>query len=540
MNDAALKPRPAAPGEPRAGVLLPLPLKGPYDYSLEEALPRGTLVNAPLGSRTALGVVWNAGEGTLGADRLKTAIALEGRPSLPAELCDFIDWVARYTLNPPGVVLALALRARAAFDAETLRTAYVRGDKVPPRMTAARARVLDIARDGLARSIAGFAEDANVTPAVVRGLIDAGALAETSLPEFPPLPVPDPDAASIALNDEQDAAAKILVADVQAHRFCAALLDGVTGSGKTETYFEAVAQALRQGRQSLILLPEIALTVQFLDRFAQRFGCRPAEWHSDLSQRERRRVYRAVLRGEARVVVGARSALFLPFSDLGLIVVDEEHEQAYKQEDGVIYHARDMAVVRARLQRCPVVLASATPSLETYVNAASGRYRALTLTNRHGAAMMPEIRLVDLRAAHGDAGTWISPPLREALAVTLAAGEQAMLFLNRRGYAPLTLCHACGHKMVCASCSAWLVEHRYHRKLSCHLCGFEMATPSQCPACHAEKTLIACGPGVERVAEEFASLFPMRAWRSPPATRFTVRRKRRPRSAPWRNTKSTC
>ena len=508
MNDAALKPRPAVNTRLRVGVLLPLPLKGPYDYRLAEPLPRGTLVLAPLGPREALGVVWCESEGAVDDAKLKTAVPLEGAPRLPEALCDFIDWVARYTLSLPGVVLALALRARQAFEPETMRVAYVRGPVTPSRMTAARTRVLGATQDGLARSVAAIAEDANVTPAVVRGLIEAGALVETDLPEFAPLPVPDPDAVHPTLSDEQKVAADALIAEVKARHFSTSLLDGITGSGKTETYFEAVAEALRQNRQVLILLPEIALTVQFLDRFAERFGCRPAEWHSDLSQKERRRIYRAVLRGKARVVVGARSALFLPFSDLGLIIVDEEHEQAYKQEDGVIYHARDMAVVRGRLENAPVVLASATPSLETYVNASGGRYLWLKLSSRHGDAVLPEIRLIDLRQEAPEPGNWISPPLGEALETTLAAGEQVMLFLNRRGYAPLTLCGTCGHKMVCRNCSAWLVEHRYHKKLSCHHCGFEMATPPECPECHAEKSLVACGPGVERVAEEFTRTWP--------------------------------
>ena len=353
MNNAALKAQPAADAHLRVGVLLPLPLKGPYDYRLEAPLPRGTLVLAPLGPREAFGVVWCESEGAVDDAKLKTAVPLDGAPRLPEALCDFIDWVARYTLNPPGVVLALALRARQAFEPETMRIAYVRGGTTPSRMTAARQRVLGVTADGLARSMSAIAEDANVTPSVVRGLIDAGALVETDLPEFAPLPVPDPDATQPALNDEQTVAADALIAAVKARDFSVALLDGVTGSGKTETYFEAVAEALRHNRQVLILLPEIALTVQFLDRFAERFGCRPAEWHSDLSQKERRRIYRAVLRGEARIVVGARSALFLPFSDLGLIIIDEEHEQAYKQEDGVIYHARDMAVVRGASGELP-------------------------------------------------------------------------------------------------------------------------------------------------------------------------------------------
>src|SRR5580698_7605169 len=395
MNDAALKPQPAANAHLRVGVLLPLPLKGPYDYRLEAPLPRGTLVLAPLGPREALGVVWCESEGHVDDAKLKTAAPLEGAPRLPEALCDFIDWVARYTLNPPGVVLALALRARQAFEPENMRIAYVRGEATPSRMTAARQRVLGVVDDGLARSVAAIAEDANVTPSVVRGLIDAGALVETDLPEFAPLAVPDPDAVQPVLNDEQKTAADTLIAEVKAQHFSTSLLDGVTGSGKTETYFEAVAEALRQNRQVLILLPEIALTVQFLDRFAERFGCRPAEWHSDLSQKERRRVYRAVLNGEARIVVGARSALFLPFADLGLIVIDEEHEQAYKQEDGVIYHARDMAVVRGRMENCPVILASATPSLESWMNATSGRYAHLKLAERHGVAEMPNVRLID-------------------------------------------------------------------------------------------------------------------------------------------------
>jgi primosomal protein N' (replication factor Y) (superfamily II helicase) len=508
MKEPALKPADLAAAQPRAGVLLPLPLVGPYDYRLTEAdLPRGTLVVAPLGTREALGVVWGEGEGKVADAKLKEAAPLEGKQRLPATLCDFIDWVARYTLNLPGIVLAQALRSRGAFEPEVPRIAYAKGDVVPPRMTPSRQRVLDVAADGLARSAAAIAEEANVSPAVVRGLIDADALREVEMPEFTPLGIPDPAHSTPALNLEQEAASRSLKAALAAKHFSASLLDGVTGSGKTETYFEAIAEALRRGKQTLILLPEIALTVQFLDRFAERFGCRPAEWHSDLSQKERRRVYRAVMSGEARVVVGARSALFLPFPKLGLIIVDEEHEQAYKQEDGVIYHARDMAVVRARIEDCAVVLASATPSLETYVNATSGRYHWLKLAERHGNAVMPQVRLLDLRHARNEPGQWISEPLREAIANTLASGEQAMLFLNRRGYAPLTLCEACGHKMVCGNCSAWLVEHRYHKKLSCHHCGFEMAKPSQCPQC-GNGTLTACGPGVERVAEEFASAFP--------------------------------
>jgi primosomal protein N' (replication factor Y) len=510
---------PASPPEIAAkavvGVLLPLPLAGAYDYKLPPGhnAPRGALVAAPLGNREVLGVVWGAAEGTVGDNRLKLAEPLEGSPALPQKLCDFIDWVADYTLNPPGAILAMALRSRGAFEPEARRIAYVRGSVMPPRMSQGRSRALEVAGDGLARSVSGLAEDANVTPAVVRGLIQAGALIPTERPEFSPFPQPDAEFAATELNDDQALAARALRDAVANGKFSAHLLDGVTGSGKTEVYFEAAAEAIARGRQVLILLPEIALTVQFLERFAARFGVRPAEWHSDLSQKERRRAYRAVMRGEARVVVGARSSLFLPFPELGLVIVDEEHEQAFKQQDGAIYHARDMAVVRARIEDCPVILASATPSLESFVNAQSGRYAHLQLTARHGVAELPEVKLIDLRHER-DApdtehkGQWLSPPLRDALEKTLAAGEQAMLFLNRRGYAPLTVCEACGHKFTCPHCSAWLVEHKYKRRLACHQCGYELPMPSDCPQCRQTGTLIPCGPGVERVAEEFAAFFP--------------------------------
>ena len=494
--------------ESRVAVVLPLPLPGPYDYALSPgtAAKRGTLVRAPLGGRELIGVVWDKGEGAVESAKLRVAEPIGH--CLPAALCDFIDWVARYTLNPPGAVLAQALRVKGAFDPEMPRRAYALSSATPPKATAARARVLALLADGLARTAADIAESASVGAGVVKGLAETGALREVLLPEFERAPAPDPAFDAVRLSPDQLRASEHMRDAVKKREFQVALLDGVTGSGKTEAYFEAVAEALTQGAQALILLPEIALTVQFLDRFAVRFGCRPLEWHSDLSMRERKRVYRAAMSGNARVIVGARSALFLPFAKLGLIVVDEEHEQAYKQEEGVIYHARDMAVVRARLEHCPIVLASATPSLETFVNAKGGRYDWLKLAFRHGAAEMPEVRLIDMRAEESVPGQFLSAPLRAALTETLAAGEQALLFLNRRGYAPLTLCTACGRKETCRNCSAWMVEHRYRKRLVCHHCAFETAIPASCSQCGTENSLIACGPGVERVEEEFRAAFP--------------------------------
>ena len=496
----------------RVAVLLPLPLAGAYDYLLPEGAvaARGTFVRAPLGKREVLGVVWGEGTGEVAPEKLRELVIDSNLPPMPPHLCDFVDWLAKYTLTPPGAVLALAMRPAAAFDPESMRRMLVMAGAPPGKATAARTRVLALMKDELARTPSEIAKEAGVTASVATGLAKTGALKWIGLPEFEPFAKPDPAYGRVELRADQAQAAREMVGAVNARAFSTTLLDGVTGSGKTEAYFEAVAAALNRGRQALILLPEIALTVQFLDRFAARFGCRPAEWHSDLPMRERKRAYRAVRAGDARVVVGARSALFLPFPELGVIVVDEEHDHAYKQEEGVIYHARDMAVVRARIENCPVVLSSATPSLETFVNAQSGRYSWLKLARRHGAAQLPEVRLVDMRENEhrGAAGQFLSWPLRGAIEDALAQGEQALLFLNRRGYAPLTLCASCGHKATCRNCSAWLVEHRYRRRLICHHCGYEQAPVVKCPLCAAENSFIACGPGVERVEEELRAAFP--------------------------------
>ncbi|MBX3493960.1 MAG: primosomal protein N' [Parvibaculum sp.] len=491
-------------------VLVPLALPEPYDYAVPSGLTLhpGDYVVVPLGAQELIGVVWGAGKGGFDRKKLKAVIERFDAPPMPEALMRLIDWIAGYTLAPRGSVLRLAVRAPGALEPPRLRIAYRLTDRRPARMTPARLRVVETAGDGFVRTVRELAEEAGVSDGVVRGLVEAGTFAPVEMPAEAPFPLPDPDAQGMALSPDQAEVAAALVASVAEGGYSATLLDGVTGSGKTEVYFEAVAEALRRQKQVLILLPEIALTSQFLDRFEQRFGCRPAEWHSDLSSRERTRVWRGVAEARARVVVGARSALFLPFPELGLIIVDEEHEAAFKQEDGVPYHARDMAVVCASLGRFPIVLSSATPSLETAVNADQGRYRRLRLEARHGVAEMPQVEAIDMRRHPPERGRWLSPLLVTEITRTLEAGEQAMLFLNRRGYAPLTLCRTCGHRFECPQCSSWLVEHRFRRELACHHCGYTAPVPKTCPSCGAEDALVACGPGVERIAEEVAELFP--------------------------------
>jgi primosomal protein N' (replication factor Y) len=378
----------------------------------------------------------------------------------------------------------------------------------PPRLTPERQRVIASMSPGEVHAGPALAEAAKVSSAVLRGMADAGLIRPALLPHRSRFAPPDPDHPGPALNGPQAEAAATLRERVATKAFGVTLLTGVTGSGKTEVYLDAVAECLRQGRQALVLLPEIALSAQWLDRFRARFGVAPALWHSEVGSRTRRDTWRAVAEGEVGVVVGARSALFLPFPDLGLIVVDEEHETAFKQEDGVVYHARDMAVVRARIAQASCILVSATPSLETLTNVEAGRYAALHLPQRHGGAALPDVAAVDLRAAPPERGRFLSPPLVQAVTDTMARGEQAMLFLNRRGYAPLTLCRTCGHRLRCPNCTAWLVEHRAQRRLQCHHCGHAEPIPAECPECGHAGTLAAVGPGVERVLEEARTLWP--------------------------------
>jgi primosomal protein N' (replication factor Y) len=494
-------------------VLLPLALPAPYDYLVPKGMQveRGQFVVVPLGPVDYLGVVWPRREGEAPAKiepkKLREIIELvDDAPPLPRISLDFADWVTNYTLSSPGMVLRMMMSAGRAFESPAQRYGVRLAGPPPSRMTPARARVLEAASNGLIWVKSSLAEAAGVSPGVIDGLVDTGALVTEPLPDWHAMPL-DLSRARAKLTKEQAEAARALLANTSG-AFTVSLLDGVTGSGKTEIYFEAIAASLARGKQVLVLMPEIALTSQFIARCEERFGARPAEWHSGVSAPMRGRIWRAVAENKAKLVVGARSALFLPFPDLGLIVVDEEHDQSYKQEERVAYQARDMAVLRGALGSAPVVLSSATPSIESLVNAEQGRYRHIRLGTRYKAAGLPAIAAIDMRASPPERGRWLSPVLVDAVAETLGRGEQALLFLNRRGYAPVTLCRKCGFRFECPNCSAWLVEHRFRRRLECHHCGTFVPIPETCPNCGAEHSLVPCGPGVERIAEEVAERFP--------------------------------
>ena len=491
-------------------VLVPMPADRAYSYAVPDGMNvvPGSIVRVPLGPRLVAGVVWDGDGGSVDPKKLRPIDHVFDCPPIGAELRRFVDWVASYTISPPGMVARMLLRAPAAFDPEPMIDGLVLSGTEPDRMTDARRRVLEMASDGFAWTRSGLARAAGTSLTVIDGLKAQGVFDEAQIAPRPVVAAPDPEYAQAELMPEQAEAAQNLREKVIDGGFSTTLIDGVTGSGKTEVYFEAIAEAVRAGRQVLVLVPEIALTAAFLERFQDRFGAKPAEWHSDLAPRTRERVWRQVAEGRVRVVAGARSALFLPFRELGLIVVDEEHDPAYKQEDRVFYNARDMAVVRGHIGQFPVVLASATPSVESRVNAGQGRYAREVLSGRYAEAALPDIRAIDMRKHPPVRGRFISPVLVSAARATVERGEQALFFLNRRGYAPLTLCRVCGHRFQCPSCSSWLVEHRFRGQLMCHHCGHSEARPEACPSCGTLDHLVPCGPGVERIAEEIVSHFP--------------------------------
>ena len=485
---------------------------GPLDYKVPEGLrvEPGSVVECPLGPRTVIGIVWEAERlpGTeVPAEKLRPLRGILPVPPLSAPLRRLIEWTADYYVASLAGVARMALSSGGALKGPATMTEYRLTGGLPERMTPQRQAAID-ALDGEQANIRELSGIAGVSEGVLRGLVNQGVLEPVEVDCDRPYDTARPDFVQVDLSDEQQAVSDVFSAAVRKRDFAPFLLDGVTGSGKTETYFEPVAEALRMGRQVLVLLPEIALTENFLHRFEERFGAAPILWHSSLKSTERRRAYRAVCEGSAQVVVGARSALYLPFGKLGLIVVDEAHETSFKQEDGVRYNARDVAVMRGHFEKVPVILASATPALESLQMAESGIYEKVDLPSRFGGAELPAIELIDLTEEKPPHGMWLAQRLVDGIEERLERGEQSLLFLNRRGYAPLTLCRNCGFRYQCPNCSAWLVEHRFTRRLACHHCGHEAPAPQACTECGEPDCLVACGPGVERIADEVAERLP--------------------------------
>ena len=496
----------------RVRVLLLNAALGPLDYRVPDGMrvEPGSIVMAPLGPRKLPGVVWEAESfpvEEIDPKKLRPLLEVRDIPPLRAPLRRLIEWTASYYFASPASVLRMVLSSGAAFADNRPISEYRLNGTVPDRMTPQRGQALEKLA-GVQGTISELANKAGVSIAVIRGLEKQGVFDREEVSPFATSTNPTADFDTVDLSDDQQNVSNILIEAVRASQFKPFLLDGVTGSGKTEVYFEAVAEALRQDKQVLVLLPEIALTEPFLNRFEARFGAEPLAWHSGMKQSERKKNWRALAEGNAKVIVGARSALFLPYANLGLIIVDEAHETSFKQEDGVRYHARDVAVMRGLYEKIPVILASATPAIESRHQVEQGNYELLELPARFGGATMPDIEALDLTEDVPPRGSWLAPTLVHALEENLERGEQSLLFLNRRGFAPLTLCRTCGHRIDCPNCTAWMVEHRLTRRLACHHCGHVMPIPEKCPECGDEDSLVACGPGVERICDEVKMLFP--------------------------------
>ncbi|MEZ8006783.1 MAG: primosomal protein N' [Amylibacter sp.] len=492
-------------------VLTTQPINRFLDYKVPfGGLIQGSFVEVPLGPRKVIGVVWGPGQGGYDPKKIRSiSNILEIAPMHP-EMQEFLTRVGRYTLTSLNAMLRLATRAPGLGDPPSMRKVYALGDAIIDRMTPAREKVLATLKNTTDMRFTAheLKEEAGVSLSVIKGLVAQNAIIELETPRDTPYPNLDPFYPSKKLTSAQMTASKKLRSFVAMQSYNTTLLRGVTGSGKTEVYLEAVAECLSQGRQALVLIPEIALTVEFLDRVEKRFGKQPAQWHSGVTMTEKRRCWRMVGAGQAQIVIGARSSLFLPFDNLGLIVVDEEHDTSYKQEDGVLYSARDMAVMRASISGGSVVLASATPSLETWANAQAGKYNRIDLTERFGAALMPDMATIDMREQLMGTNSWISSDLGREIDVRLERSEQSLLFLNRRGYAPITVCRKCGEQIGCDHCDARMVEHRFQGHLMCHQCGETKKMPEECPSCKEVGSLSAVGPGVERLAEEAEKRFP--------------------------------
>lgn len=491
-------------------VLLPLLLPEAFTYLVPNdfVVNKGDFVQVPLGNKKVAGVVWDeSGGADVEEEKLKAIIKKYDIPAMKNELMKLIDWVADYTISPKGNVLKMAMTNESSLSYEEFEIYLIKGKEPDVAFTRQRKKAIECLNGNITKK--NLHEISGVGTATINSLIKEGYILEKKVKIADKVNTEEYKPANVKLSKEQEEAADFLKNALIKHEYKPVLLDGVTGAGKTEVYFAVIEEALRlKDAQVLILLPEIILTAQVLERFRKRFGFEATSWHSGLTQKQREKNWHDIAFGKARVVIGARSALFLPYKNLRLIIIDEEHDSSYKQEEGVIYNARDMAVVYASILSAPIVLSSATPSVETFLNAQSEKYTRIHLPSRHGGAALPDILVIDMRNENIDKGCWLSNSLKKAIALNIEDKKQTALFLNRRGYAPMTLCRKCGHRFCCPHCSSWLVEHKSKGKLLCHHCEYSASTPKACPECKSENTLAPCGPGVERIEEEVKNAFP--------------------------------
>lgn len=466
----------------------------------------GAFALVPLGHRVVLGVVWSVNLDEISSHKVKKIKKILDFNPMSLEMMEFIERFASYTITPLSAVFRLVTRVNKLGSESNFEKKYLFVTDKIKRLTIARKKVLEFMKlnADLKFNINEITKKCAVSPSVVYGLEAINALEVNYYDRDKSFPKLDLLLKGKQLSKDQKFALEKIRGS---KRHNAILLKGVTGSGKTEVYLESIADCIKQNKQALVLLPEIGLTSEFLSRVEERFGAMPGEWHSGISLTNRRRVWKSVSKGDVQLIVGARSALFLPFKDLGLIVVDEEHDHSYKQDDGVLYNARDMAVLRGVINSARVILASATPSLESWVNVEKGKYLGVDLSFRYGGALIPKIKTIDMRLEKLERGNWISPTLVDQIRERLIKGEQSLLFLNRRGFAPITLCQSCGEQVSCNQCDSRMVQHKKLNRIMCHQCGNINSIPEKCTTCGSQGTLSAIGPGIERLGIEVQRLF---------------------------------
>ena len=502
-------------------VLIPNVINTGYDYRLTCDADIGTFVRCSVMNRQYIGVIIGAGDSNLAPEKIKPVIEICNMGQMSESDLDWIFKMSSWTLMAPGAVLRLILNVPDAFSPPIVEQLYAYNFDINVKMTESRQRIMDAfqSNNNDAMSMNDIVNIAHVGGSVVKTMIKNNGLIPVDMREkqnnvynyhyF--------DTGSVVLNDEQKSAADIIATAIDKDEFAVYLLDGITGSGKTQVYFDSVLRAYNNGKSVLLMMPEIALTAQFIDRFTGRFGAPPVVWHSNLTSARRRDIWRGVARGDIRIVVGTRSALFLPWQNLGLIVVDEEHDTSYKQEDMGNYHARDMAVLRAKISGFPIVLASATPSFETLYNVSIGKYNRLRLMSRFGGAQLPKIETIDMREqrpmaykidkdSDEEISGNLSPMLCDAISETLNQHKQVMLFINRRGFAPIVQCKKCGWVSECPDCSIGLNYHKHIGKLVCHMCGKMIPMYEKCPQCGNEVSMR--GAGLEKIEQEISIKFP--------------------------------
>ncbi len=490
-------------------VIVPYKVKEPFQYTVPEKmkLSPGDIVSVPLGKKIVKGVIWNrASIKKISQKKLKMIIKKIDCPPISHDLLYLIDWISRYTLSPLGLVLKLVMPPTDTKD--KFKEVYFIIKNPEGKITSGRFKVLEFLENYPNSTSKEIINATGVSAGIIRGLVKKELILHKTVIDKEEFTANHFNEKKSTLTKEQLSISKKLILKFQSNNFSVTLIDGVTGSGKTEVYFEIISEALRKNFQCLIMLPEISLTQQWLEKFTIRFGQKPIIWHSSVSKSERSNSWKKIQSGQASVVVGARSSLFLPFKKLGLVIIDEEHDTSYKQQDNVIYNARDMAIVRSKLLNIPLILVSATPSLETIFNVKQKKYDMLNLKQRFGSAKLPQISIIDLNSEKISASSWLSKPLINEIDSCLKRNLQSLLFLNRRGYAPLTLCRKCGHRSKCNNCSSWLVAHQTISKLLCHHCGYSIPLKSNCDKCESENSLVLVGPGIERISEEVAKIFP--------------------------------